>query len=269
MATAQLEAPILKTAGKRRFGWLETALVVSLLALVAQLTGPRLVRTWREWPRPGQQIAISPLLNKGGRSWEMQSWIYFPKDYASGRRFPLLLFLHGSGERGRDLNVTLKHGLPGMMAKGKELPLLVLSPQCPKDHRWESDELLALLDWAQAKYFIDADRIYICGFSMGGFGTWQLAAAAPDRFAAIVPVSGGGSEEDADKLVKLPIWAFHGATDRTVPVTQTTKMIEAIKNAGGEPRVSILKGEGHGISGQVLSRSDLYEWLLQQRRGDR
>jgi predicted peptidase len=265
VATAVFDPLASKIASRRKFGWLEAALLMSIIALVAQLAGPSLLQTWWEWPRPGKQIAISPLLTAAdGRQWEAPCWMYFPKDYSSSRRFPLLLFLHGSGERGHDLKLTLKHGLPGMLTNGKELPVLVLSPQCPIEHTWESAELLALLDWAEAKYSVDPDRIYVCGFSMGGYGAWQLAAEAPQRFAALVPIAGGGDEANANRLEKLPIWAFHGDQDRTVPVEQTTKMIDAIRNAGGNPRMSILDGQGHGIAGQVLSRSDLYEWLLQQ-----
>jgi predicted peptidase len=174
--------------------------------------------------------------------------------------------LHGSGERGHDLKVTLKYGLPGMLTNGKGLPMLVLSPQCPIEHSWESAELLALLDWAEAKYSVDPDRIYVCGFSMGGYGAWRLAAEAQQRFAALVPIAGGGDEANANRLEKLPIWAFHGDQDRTLPAEQTTKMISAIESAGKTPQLSILKGEGHAIAGQVFLRRDLYEWLLARTR---
>jgi predicted peptidase len=270
MSTAVLGVPALEPKRKRRFGWLELTLVASFLALLIQLIGPAVSRTWHEWPRPGRQVAIAPLLTASdGRQWEVRSWIYFPKDYGDKTKVPLLLFLHGAGERGNKLNQVLRHGLPGMLAKGKQLPMMVLSPQCPPDRKWDTGQLLALLDYVQAKYSVDPDRVYVCGYSMGGFGTWRLAAESPLRFAAIVPIAGGGDVNQAKRLVGLPTWAFHGDEDGAVPVDHTLNMIEAIKTAGGSPRVSIMKSEGHGISGKVFSRTDLYEWILSQNRSSR
>jgi poly(3-hydroxybutyrate) depolymerase len=267
MATAERDAPALKSKRKRRFSWLELILLVSSAALLIQLFGPWVSRTWHEWPRAGRQVAISPsVTTKDMQQWEMRSWIYFPEDYGNGEKFPLLLFLHGAGERGNNLKHVLRNGLPGIIAKGKQLPMMVLSPQCPPDQQWDTQQLLALLDYLQSKYSVDRNRVYVCGFSMGGFGTWQLAIEAPQRFAAIIPIAGGGDVDRADQLASLPIWAFHGDEDRTVPVEQTTRMIDAIQRAGGSPRLSVLKGEGHGIANRVLFRSDLYEWLLAHHR---
>src|SRR6185312_8308672 len=118
--------------------------------------------------------------------------IYQPADYDKQDKWPLLLFLHGAGERGDDLELVKKHGPPKLAAEGKDFPFIVVSPQCPKDRWWEPIELVALLDDIGSKYKVDADRIYVTGLSMGGFGTWRLAFYAPDRFAAIAPICGGG-----------------------------------------------------------------------------
>jgi glycosyltransferase involved in cell wall biosynthesis/predicted esterase len=267
LITAASDSPACGFANKRRFGWLEIALLASIAALLVQLVGPAALRTWQEWPRPGQQVAIEPVVtSQDGRQWPMPSWIYFPKEYELSGKCPLLLFLHGAGERGDDLQDALRNSLSGMVAKGKHLPMLVLSPQCPLDQRWDVDQLLGLLDYAQAKYSVDPDRIYVCGFSMGAYSTWELAAKTPERFAAIVPIAGGANVGGAKQLAKIPIWAFHGDQDRTVPLEQSTTIIEAIKKSGGQPRLSILRGEGHGIAGEVFLRSDLYPWMLAQNR---
>ena len=118
--------------------------------------------------------------------------LYLPSDYEKNESWPLLLFLHGSGERGDDLEKVKKHGPPKLIEAGKQFPFVVVSPQCPKDRRWEPIELVALLDDLITRYKIDQDRIYVTGLSMGGFGTWRLAAYAPEKIAAIAPVCGGG-----------------------------------------------------------------------------
>jgi len=117
--------------------------------------------------------------------------LYLPKNYDSKPAWPLVLFLHGAGERGDDLDLVKKHGPPKLVEAGKEFPFVLVSPQCPADHWWQPQELTALLDEIVEKQKIDKDRIYVTGLSMGGFGTWSLAAYSPKRFAAIVPVCGG------------------------------------------------------------------------------
>jgi predicted peptidase len=123
---------------------------------------------------------------------EMGYLLYLPKNYDTKESWPLVLFLHGAGERGDDLELVKKHGPPKLISEGKEFPFIVVSPQCPKDRWWEPIELIALLDDLQSKLKVDEDRIYLTGLSMGGFGTWRLAAFAPDRLATIAPICGGG-----------------------------------------------------------------------------
>ena len=120
--------------------------------------------------------------------------LYLPADYDKQDAWPLLLFLHGAGERGDDLELVKKHGPPKLIEQGKPFPFIVVSPQCPKDGSWSTRplELTALLDDIAAKYKVDRDRVYLSGLSMGGFGTWLLAGYAPERFAAILPICGGG-----------------------------------------------------------------------------
>jgi len=171
--------------------------------------------------------------------------LYLPKDYEQQESWPLLLFLHGSGERGDDLELVKKHGPPKLIAAGKDFPFIIVSPQCPKDRRWEPIELIALLNDLSNKYKVDADRIYVTGLSMGGFGTWQLASFAPDRLAAIAPISGGGEKYWVKQFAYLPVWAFHGAKDTGVPLERSQVMVDELKKNGGNPKLTIYPEAGH------------------------
>ena len=140
--------------------------------------------------------------------------LYLPKGYGKkkGQEWPLMLFLHGAGERGSDLNKVKKHGPPKLAGAGKDLGFIIVSPQCPDGDWWteKGEMLIHLLDDIQAGYAVDPNRVYLTGLSMGGYGTWTLGAAYPDRFAAMVPICGGGKRFQAWKLKDVPVWAFHG-----------------------------------------------------------
>ena len=148
--------------------------------------------------------------------------LYLPKDYETKECWPVVLFLHGSGERGDDLELVKKHGPPKLISEGKQFPFIVLSPQCPKDATWEPLKLTALLDEVVRNQKVDEDQICVTGLSMGGFGTWELAAYSPKRFAAISPICGGGEPRWAKRFAHLPTWAFHGAKDEGVPLKLIT-----------------------------------------------
>jgi predicted peptidase len=194
--------------------------------------------------------------------------VYLPTDYEKKDSWPLLLFLHGAGERGDDLELVKKHGPPKLIEQGKAFPFVVVSPQCPKDGWWSTKplELVALLDEIVAKYKIDQDRIYLSGLSMGGFGTWMLAAYAPDRFAAIVPVCGGGERLMARRLTHLPVWAFHGAKDQVVPLGRSEEMVDALKKLHGDVKLTVYPEAGHDSWTATYDNPELYDWLLQQKR---
>lgn len=197
---------------------------------------------------------------------QLQYLLYLPKDYDKQASWPLLLFLHGAGERGDDLELVKKHGLPKLIAAGKQFPFIVVSPQCRKAGRWEPIELVALLDDLSKKYKVDDDRIYVTGLSLGGFGTWRLAAFAPDRLAAIAPICGGGEKHWAKQFTHLPVWAFHGGKDQGVPLERSQMMINALKKAGGDPKLTIYPEAGHDSWTETYNNPKLYEWLLQQKR---
>ncbi len=196
----------------------------------------------------------------------MKYLVYVPKDYDQKASWPVLLFLHGSGERGDNLDLVKKHGPPKLIEAGKPFPFIVVSPQCPKGQSWEPFKLIALLDEIAEKYKVDQDRIYVTGLSMGGFGTWALASHAPNRFAAIVPICGGGDPSRAKRIADIPAWVFHGGKDPAVPLENSQKMVEALKKNGGNPKFTVYLEAGHDSWTQAYNTAELYEWLLQQKR---
>lgn len=197
---------------------------------------------------------------------QMGYLLYLPRDYDSQESWPLVLFLHGSGERGADLELVKMHGPPKLIADGKEFPFIVVSPQCPKDRSWEPLELTALLDEVVVNNKVDKDRIGITGLSMGGFGTWELATFSPQRFAAIAPICGGGEQHWARRLLHVPTWAFHGAKDAGVPLARTQTMIDAMIEKGGTPKLTIYPEAGHDSWTETYNNPEFYDWLLAQRR---
>lgn len=197
---------------------------------------------------------------------QLRYLLYLPKDYDKVQPAPLLLFLHGSGESGDDLELVKIHGPPKLIAEGKDFPFIVVSPQCPKGKMWEPIELVALLDDLSQQYKVDQDRVYVTGLSMGGFGTWRLAAFAPDRFAAIAPICGGGETHWVRKILNIPVWAFHGAKDVGVPVERSQSMIDALKKAKASPKLTIYPEAGHDSWTQTYNDPELYRWLLEQKR---
>jgi predicted peptidase len=190
-----------------------------------------------------------------------------PDDYEkSDKKFPLLLFLHGAGESGDDLSQVKKHGPPKLIEAGKfQLPFIVVSPQSP-GRGWRPEALAALLDEVCAKHRVDKQRVYLTGLSMGGAGTWALAASQPDRFAAIAPICGFGNTRDAEKLKGIATWVFHGAKDPVVPVSRSEEMVAAIKQAGGNPKLTIYPDAEHDSWTQTYENPDFYEWLFEHKR---
>jgi len=190
-----------------------------------------------------------------------------PKDYKTHRhdKFPLILFLHGSGERGFDLNDVRKHGPPKEIAAGRELPFVIVSPQCDTGKNWDTDQLSVLLDEIEKRYRVDKEREYLTGLSMGGFGTWALAIAEPNRFAAIAPISGGGDPDAVAVLKDVPVWVTHGDSDPTVSIEQDRRMVDALKAAGGDVRFDVIVGGQHDVWSDVYRKDDLYTWFLTHR----
>jgi predicted peptidase len=192
--------------------------------------------------------------------------LYLPPKYEKGtEKWPLVVFLHGAGETGNDINKVKEHGPPKLVEK-KDFPFILISPQAPT-RGWNPEAVNGLIDDVMAHYRVDPDRVYLTGLSMGGYGTWALAAAYPDKFAAAVPICGGGNPSAAAKLKNLPLWVFHGAKDTTVNPVQSKTMVEAVKKAGGNVKFTLYPEAGHDSWTEAYNDPELYKWLLSRRRG--
>lgn len=225
-------------------------------------------------PRPGEQLKYRLML---------------PKDYASAtgpEKYPLVLFLHGAGERGDDNSRQLVHGCKDFASDENrtKYPCIVVVPQCPSGKRWvevdwaaeshrqpeeESPSLKLtreLISQLQQQLRVDSRRIYVTGLSMGGYGTWDLVTRTPDLFAAAAPICGGADETLADRVTKLPIWAFHGDKDSVVKVERTRRMIAAIEKAGGMPKYTEYPGVNHDSWTRTYADPKFMEWLFAQKR---
>jgi len=200
--------------------------------------------------------------------------LYLPPDYAadSGRRWPLILFLHGAGERGSNIQLVTKHGPPKVAPQLTNFPFIVVSPQCPNGKIWSNDLLLALLEEIESRCAVDTRRVYLTGISMGGFGTWSLGLSHPEKFAAIAPICGGGEFitpllADKKQLATLPVWAFHGAKDTVVPVTESERMVNLLKKLGAkEVKFTIYPNAGHECWNEPYAGRELYDWFLKHAR---
>jgi predicted peptidase len=214
-----------------------------------------------------QKQSVDLVISKRDR---LNYLLFLPRDYGKPAtdRWPLILFLHGAGERGDDLDLVKKYGLPLRLETWPECPFVVVSPHCPTDSYWtfKLDALDALLDHVLETYAVDADRIYLTGLSMGGLGTWLLAMIRPDRFAALAPVSARGNRTTACLIKHLPIWVFHGAKDDVVPVGESERMVDALKDCGAAVRFTVYPEAGHGGWMDTYGNPELYEWFLQHRR---
>lgn len=201
---------------------------------------------------------------------------YLPPEYGqeAGRRWPLILFLHGGGERGDDLEMVKQHGIP-RITETRDLPFVVLSPQCPLN-RWWGDYLFALDDLLSSaidRLAVDPRRVYLTGLSMGGYGTWELAVEYPQRFAAIAPICGGGHwshmiYQRIQAIRHVPVWAFHGAKDRVVPPRDAKWLVKELQKAGGDARLTIYPEVGHDSWTQTYENPALYEWFLSHQKED-
>jgi len=194
--------------------------------------------------------------------------LFLPEGYGQKQqKWPMILFLHGAGERGSDLEKVKKHGPPRIVEKQTDFPFIVVSPQCPEDGWWteEVEVLINLLDDIVSRYNVDKERIYLTGLSMGGYGTWALACAYPERFAAIAPICGGGKRFMAYKLKDTPVWAFHGAKDNVVAIKESEDMVNAINEIGGTARLTVYPDAWHDSWTQTYNKKELYDWFLEHR----
>ena len=202
---------------------------------------------------------------------------YLPKDYpgTNGQQWPLLLFLHGAGERGTNLQLTAFHGPLKRVQQGQDFPFLIVAPQCATGRLWQNEPLLQLLQHVEEKFPVDAKRVYLTGISMGGYGTWQLGLQHPEKFAALVPICGGGNMIDVilgtrdkgETMLRLPIWAFHGAKDSVVPPAESERLVNQLKKLGvKEVKLTVYPEADHDSWTETYQNPELYKWLSKQSR---
>ncbi|MCP4891754.1 MAG: prolyl oligopeptidase family serine peptidase [Planctomycetaceae bacterium] len=217
--------------------------------------------------KPGQQVELK---FETSDSATVNYLLYLPENHDQQDSLPLVLFLHGRGESFGPLSLVAKWGPPRFAARGDELPYILVSPQCPGDDNWSSEiqqkRLDELFDQIVSDYKVDTSRTYLTGLSMGGYGSWTMAANHPDRFAAVVPVCGGGNPDDAEQLKDIPIWVFHGDQDRAVPFSRSVEMVDAIKKAGGKSiRFTTLEDFGHNCWSATYASPGLFTWMLEKK----
>lgn len=209
-----------------------------------------------------------------------------PKDYDPNRKYPVVLFLHGAGERGNDNFAQLKHGMADFAsdAMREKYPAFVIAPQCPVNERWVEVDwgatkhdmpekpaspmrlTLGALEQLRKEFSFDADRLYITGLSMGGYGAWDALQRHPELFAAAIPICGGGDPKHAAKFAKVPIWAFHGDKDTAVRPERSRDMIAALKAAGGNPQYTEYPNTGHDSWTATYRNPEVHAWLFAQKR---
>jgi predicted peptidase len=211
---------------------------------------------------PGVQVEVQPSANN-----PYGYQLFLPKAYAAStdEKFPLIIFLHGSGERGADLSKVKAHGPPKIVDSDPNFPFIVVSPQAPEGEVWDVLKLESLLAVIQKNYRVDPSRLYLTGLSLGGFGTWDWAIARPGLFAAIAPICGRSDVSKAAALKGTPIWAFHGDNDDAVDMAGSFDMVTAVRKAGGDPHLTIYPDTGHDSWTRTYADPALYFWFLQHR----
>ncbi|MDC0279010.1 alpha/beta hydrolase-fold protein [bacterium] len=225
-------------------------------------------RTVSTKPQPGQQV--ERLADDPDK--QLSHLLYLPEGYDENQatKWPLVLFLHGRGESNGPLSLVAKWGPPRFAQEGKSLPFILISPQCPRSGSWSDDkrqnQLDQLLKESCDSLNVDTTRIYLTGLSMGGYGSWTMAANHPEQFAAVIPICGGGDPSQASKLTKIPIWVFHGDRDNAVPIKKSISMVEAIQKNGGESiRFTTLEHVGHNSWSSAYAMPELVQWMLQHK----
>ena len=251
-----------------------------------------------EEPAPGKQVAQSVELPASTSTWTLRPGgggigevgeprpldetktetvhylLFLPTNYeeqAQSDGAPLMLFLHGMGERGNTAETVTRvkaHGPPRLLdnpAFAGNFPCVTISPQCKDGFAWSPAQLMLLLDHIEKNYKIDKNRIYVTGLSMGGFGTWMCVNEAPRRFAAAAPICGGAKPEWAEKMTDTPIWTFHGSRDSVVVPTLSERIVDAVRKAGGRKiLLTMYEGEGHDSWTRTYNNQLLFDWMFQQ-----
>jgi predicted peptidase len=192
---------------------------------------------------------------------------YLPEAYESNpdSSFSLLIYLHGAGGRGEDLELLKGIAIPKQLEEGRQIPAIVIAPQAPlSEEHFYPLRLQLTLEFVQSEYNIDPKRIYLTGLSMGGHSTWLWASEHPGNFAALAPLCGFGKTKWASSIAHIPTWVFHGNLDETVSVEESQNMVDALKEEGGDPKFTIYEDLGHSIWDTTYADQAFYDWLFAQ-----
>jgi predicted peptidase len=192
-------------------------------------------------------------------------WIHLPDQEVLDKKAPIILFLHGKSLSGTDLNRVKRYGVIRAIEKGKTIPAIVVAPQVASG-AWNPDKLLKLLEYVQTNYNTDLSRVYVCGMSLGGYGTFDFAGKYPEKITAAVAICGGGNPRDASNLSTIPLWVIHGNKDYIVPLSESKKMVKAIQDCNPDANLTftIVKGGNHGSVENYFREEKIYDWMLSQ-----
>jgi len=194
--------------------------------------------------------------------------VYLPADYDKdkSKQWTLVIFLHGAGERGSNVQLVRKNGLTQTLEQRGAIPYVMVAPQCPANTGWNVGTLDKLLDQVLADYRVDKKRVVLTGLSLGGFGTWSWSTEHPERFAGLVPICGGGKTAQATALKGMPIWAFHGDADSVVKFATGQAIVDAAKAAGADIKFTVYQGVGHNSWGKAYAEPELEAWILARKK---
>lgn len=191
----------------------------------------------------------------------------FPADYDESLQYPVIVFLHGAGTRGEDINKLKENAFFIDIQKHKYFPFIIIAPLCNQDTWFDMfSELIEFSEFINNQKYTDNDRLYLIGASMGGYATWQLAMSKPELFSAIVPICGGGMYWNAYRLKNIPVWAFHGHDDSIVHVEENINMVEAVNKSGGNAKITIYDDCGHNSWDKTYLNFNVFEWLLLNKK---
>ena len=233
-----------------------------------------------------EKLPLEKAMWKDASGKELPYRLMKPEGYDATKKYPLVVFLHGAGERGNNNENQLVHGVPQFVSKEnrEKYPCFLIAPQCPSNSKWNdvdwgaathtlpkemtdaSRMTIALVESLLKEYSIDPKRVYLTGLSMGGYGTWDLLARRPELFAAAVPVCGGADEATAEKIKNIPIWVFHGAKDGAVKPARSRNMVAALEKAGGKPKYTEYQNVGHDSWNPAYKDAEMMRWLFGQMK---
>jgi len=206
------------------------------------------------------QAQLQPIYNQA----EYPFWLHLPSDSILKSKPPILIFLHGRSLSGNNLELVKKYGVIHEIEKGRSIPAIVIAPQVPAGKSWEPEKILSVLQFVQRTFNTDTNRVYVAGMSLGAYGTLGFAGAYPEIVTAAVALCGGGNPKDGEALSTIPVWIQHGNRDSAVPLSESQKMVNAIKTCTDENlKFTIVPGANHGDLERVFRTDELYDWLFQ------